>query len=136
MTIGSTCSLPNTTGAVSASSPRGSACSPAKPAPGVVELIEHAAGGVERASAGLRQRKPARRSRDQPRVEFVFERRQMAADSGERHVELAPRRRQTPGVGDSNKDAHGGEAVHSIIPKSRNINWNNRQYSPWAEWTI
>ena len=49
-------------------------------APGVVELIEHLAAGGGVGPPGLRQREPPRRSRDQARVELVFERLQLAAD--------------------------------------------------------
>ena len=108
----------------------------AKPALGRLKLVEHAAGGFEIASARLGERKAAGGPGEEPQAELLLERRQMPADSRERHAEPASGGRQTPGVGDSNKDAHGGEAVHSIIPKSGNINWNNRQYSPRAECTI
>jgi hypothetical protein len=54
----------------------------------------------------------------------------MTADGRKRHIEAAPGAGKAPGVCDGDKDPHGGKAVHCIIPKSGNINWNNRQYSP------
>ena len=108
----------------------------AKPALGCVKLIEHAAGGFEIAPAGFGERKAAGRPREKPQAKLLLKRGQMPADGRERHAQAASGSRETPGVGDSNEDAHGGEAIHSIVPKIGNINWNNRQYSPRTESTI
>ena len=89
----------------------------AKPALGRVKLIEHAAGGFEIAPAGFGERKPPGRPREEPQTELLLKRRQMPADGRERHAQAASGSRKTPGVGDSNEDAHGGETVHSIIPE-------------------
>jgi hypothetical protein len=79
---------------------------------GCLKVIENAAARLEIALARLGERQPARRAGEQPHTKFLLERRQMAADCGERQVQAASGARQAPGVGDTHKHAHGGEAVH------------------------
>jgi hypothetical protein len=95
-----------------------------------LELGKDAAARLKIVPPRLGEREVARGAGHEAHPDLILERREMTADGRKRHVQAAPGGRKTPGVGDGDKDPHGGKAVHCIIPKSGNINWNNRQYSP------
>ncbi len=82
-----------------------------------VDLFDDAAAGLEILSPLLGEREPARRPRDETGAEVILERREFAADGGQRHAEPAPGGRQAARIGNRREETHGTEPVHSIVPK-------------------
>jgi hypothetical protein len=103
---------------------------PGKGEIGRLELGEDAAARLKVVPAGLGESEMPRGAGHEAHPDLLLERRQMTADGRKRHIQTAAGGRQASGIGDSREHTHGGKAVHSIIPKSGKINWNNRQYSP------
>ena len=82
-----------------------------------VQLLDDTAAGLEILSPLLGEREPARRPRDETGAEVILERREFAADGGQRHAEPAPGGRQAARIGNRREETHGTEPVHSIFPK-------------------
>jgi hypothetical protein len=101
-----------------------------------LELGKDAAARLKVVPPRLGEREMPRGSGHEAHPDLILERREMTADGRERHIQASSGGRQASGIGYSREYSHGGKAVHCIIPKFGNINWNNRQYSPYAECTI
>jgi hypothetical protein len=76
-----------------------------------LELVENATARFDVASALLGERKPARGACEQPHAKLLLERLEVPADGRERRAKAAACGGKTSRVGDSDEDAHGGQAV-------------------------
>ena len=80
-----------------------------------VDLFQDLPTGGKVVAACVGQLQLARRTRQQSGFKQRLEVRQLAADSGQGNLQLAPRSRKTAGVDDGSKNQHGFQAVHDSI---------------------